>query len=471
MTKQVEVAIIGAGSAGLAARAEVAKQTDDYVVIDGGALGTTCARVGCMPSKALIQVAHAIEAQKRLEAQGIVSARQDAVDAVQIMRHVRRLRDRFVAGVMSGMEAWQDRLIRKRARFADRHTLDLGDETIRADKIIIATGSTPIVPKSWMPYREYLIDTDGFFDLETLPRSLAVIGLGPIGIELGQALSRLGVDVVAINLDKAIGGLTDPELQDVAWDCYSQDLEMRVGSAELHGVQGGKIRVGCRDEVWPVDRVLLAMGRRPAVQGLGLENLNVSLDERGIPVFDPATGRIGDLGVFIAGDVNGVRPILHEAADEGRIAGFNAMADQVTCFQKRVPLGITFCDPNIALIGTSHAELIDQDVAFVTGACDFQNQGRAVLMGDNRGKLHVYARKSDARILGAELIAPHGEHLAHLIAWTCACELGAAHILSMPFYHPVLEEGLRTAIRRAARQSDVPRPKFELFRCHDTHVG
>ena len=141
MTKKYDVAIIGAGTAGLTAQAEIAKHTDNYVVIDGGTLGTTCARVGCMPSKSLIAIAKAYHSQQGIEDLNLENTKAASPDYAKIMRRVRHLRDKFVGGVERDMQSWKDRLIRKHARFIDPNTLDLGDETVHADKIIIATGS------------------------------------------------------------------------------------------------------------------------------------------------------------------------------------------------------------------------------------------------------------------------------------------------------------------------------------------
>jgi dihydrolipoamide dehydrogenase len=471
MTKTYDAAIIGAGTAGLTARAEVAKQTDNYVVIDGGTLGTTCARVGCMPSKSLISIAKAYHSRQGLESLNLENTKAPLPDYAKIMRHVRHLRDQFVAGVERGMQPWHDHLIQKHARFIDPNTLDLGDETVHADKIIIATGSKPVIPESWRKYAKYLMDTDRLFELETLPHSVAVFGLGPVGVELAQALSRIGIDVTCVTQSKAIGGLTDPDIQSYAFQRLSQKMNIRIGSAEIVGENGGRLTVGCGDETWNPDRVLAAVGRRPALDGLGLENLGVKLDSRGIPLFDENTFQIENLPVFITGDANGLRPLLHEAADEGRIAGYNAMAKEVNCFQKRIYLGITFSEPNIAVIGKSYQSLIQDKTDFVIGESDYEHQGRAIIMGQNEGRVRLYARKTDSLLLGAELIAPHGEHLAHLLAWAIGFGMRATDILSMPFYHPVLEEGLRSAFRKAAHKSMMPKPQFEMLRCQASVTG
>lgn len=469
--KRYKVAIIGAGTAGLSARGEVQKVTDDYVVIDDGILGTTCARVGCMPSKVLIQVANDFHRREAFEAEGIRGGEGLRVDTQAVMEHVRALRDRFVRGVLGGMESWQDHLIAKRARIVGDHLIDLGDEQIEAESIVIATGSSPILPGPWAPFRHRLIDTNAFFELPDLPRRVAVIGLGVIGLELGQALHRLGVEVVAISLDKAYGGLSDPALQDYAHEAFSSEFPVHLSGVRALREEGEDLVLELEDgTALAVDGALLSVGRRPNLVGLGLEELGVPFENR-LPVFDASTFRVSGKDWYFVGDVNGTRPLLHEAADEGRIAGYNAVHDEDQCFRRRTGLGVTFSAPNIATVGRSHRELVADGVDFITGEVSYEGQGRAIVKLEELGQLHVYADKHTGQLLGSELIAPEGEHLAHLLAWAIAAGLGVRQALTLPFYHPVLEEGLRTALRHAARQLDDAPPPLEVLRCADPPVG
>lgn len=470
MATQYDVAIIGAGTAGLTARAEVVKKTENYVVIDDGALGTTCARVGCMPSKALISVANAFYEHAKLAHLGVKRGNVLNPDSEAVMAHVRRLRDDFSGGVRNSMEEWKEKLIQKRARFLDENTLDLEGVRIKADKIIIATGAKPVMPDKWKPYDAYLLDTERLFNLKKLPNSLSVFGLGPVGIEMGQALSRLGVSVKAVNRSRRIGGLTDPKLQKIASHLFSEAFQVYQGDAIIEGEAKNGLRVGCEDERWAADKVLLSLGRAPAIGQLGLENLGADLDEKGMPLFDETTLKVDNLPVFVAGDVNGFRPILHEAADEGRIAGFNAVAETPSCFQRRMPLQITFSSPNIAVVGQSWEALTAKGTPFVTGTADFETSGRARMSLSNKGAAHIYADKKDGTLLGAEMIAPAGEHLAHLMAWAISSNMTAREVLTMPIYHPVIEESLRSAFREIVKQIQSAKPEFEMFRCQDTPV-
>src|SRR5690606_9749459 len=197
------------------------------------------------------------------------------------------------------------------------------------------------------------------------------------------------------------------------------------------------------------DYALVATGRRPNVDRLDLHLTSLALDGRGVPVFDRTTMQAGESAIFIAGDANADAPLLHEAADEGRIAGMNAARyPDVRPGQRRAPLGVVFSDPQIALVGASYGSL--PAGSFVTGEVDFGDQGRSRVMLKNKGMLHVYADIESGRFLGAEMVGPSAEHIGHLLAWAAQQQLTVAQMLDMPFYHPVVEDGVRTALRDAA---------------------
>jgi dihydrolipoamide dehydrogenase len=196
------------------------------------------------------------------------------------------------------------------------------------------------------------------------------------------------------------------------------------------------------------DYLLAATGRTANVAGLGLAQTTLATDARGVPLFDRSTLRCGNSSVFIAGDVNNDVPLLHEAADEGRIAGENAAKfPSVRPGLRRALLSVVFTDPQIAIVGGGWTHL--RDTSHVVGEVSFANQGRSRVMLRNKGLLHVYAERDSGLFLGAEMIGPDAEHIGHLLAWGLQMKLTVAQMLEMPFYHPVVEEGLRTALRDA----------------------
>lgn len=468
-TTTTDVAVIGAGTAGLAAYRAAVSAGKRAVIIEAGPHGTTCARVGCMPSKLLIAAAEAAHATHRWNEFGLRMEGRVRVDGEAVMARVRRERDRFVGFVLRGVEALPAAdVLHGRARFVDPRTLQIDDHTtVRFSTAVIATGSTPVVPAALRPAADRLVVNDDVFDWTALPRSVAVFGPGVIGLELGQALHRLGVRVRLFGRGSGIGPLTDPAIRQYAARTYAEefylDTDARIDAIER--VDGGVAlryvdRTG-RAVHEHVDYVIAATGRTPNLRGLGLEHAGLALDANGVPVYDRATMQCGTSPVFIAGDVNDDVPLLHEAADEGRIAGENAAAyPRVRAGLRRAPLAIVFSDPQIAIAGASHASL-DPDT-HVTGSVSFEDQGRSRVMLRNRGLLHVYADRATGRLLGAEMIGPDAEHLAHLLAWAVQSRLTVEEALQRPFYHPVVEEGLRTALRDAAaklRSSGLPIPR------------
>ncbi len=460
--RDVDVAVIGAGSAGMRAFRAARAWTQSVVMIEGGAYGTTCARVGCMPSKLLIAAAESAHAVRQAPEFGVNTGGVD-IDGVAVMDRVRRERDRFVGFVVDTVESFpEEQRIRGMARFLDDHRIQVGDHTIvNAKRIVIATGSTPTYPAFFAELGDRLVVNDDIFEWRDLPKSVAVFGPGAIGLELGQALSRLGVDVLMFGLGGRVGPLTDPKVMESATQAFSAEFYLDA-DAKVHSMvrvdDGVSIEYDDHDgetRVTTVDYVIAATGRVPNVSSLGLENTSLPLDEKGIPEFDAETLQIGRSSVFIAGDVNNDRPVLHEAADEGTIAGDNAgRYPDVRPGLRRSPLGIVFTDPQIAMVGSTFSELSQRDI--VVGAVSFADQGRSRVMLKNQGLLRVYADPDDGRFLGAEMFGPRAEHLGHLLAWAHQSNMTIGQMLEMPFYHPVIEEGLRTALRNADKQLRQP---------------
>ncbi len=456
-TIQTDVAVIGAGTAGLAAYRAAIAAGKRAVVIEGGPYGTTCARVGCMPSKLLIAAAEAAHEARHTAAFGVHVDGPVRIDGREVMARVRAERDRFVGFVVRGVEGIPEAdRVRGYARFIDNTVLEVGDDTVvRASRVVIATGSSPAVPPPFQVFGDRLIVNDDVFAWEDLPASVVVFGPGVIGLELGQALSRLGVRVRVFGVSGSLGPLTDPAIRAYAAQTFNDEFylnpDAKVTDMRREGDEAVITYVG-RDGNTVTERfdyVLAATGRKPNVRGLGLENTALALDSRGVPVFDPATLQCGDAPVFIAGDANDVLPLLHEAADEGRLAGENAAAwPAVKPLVRRAPLAVVFSDPQIAMVGQRYADLTPD--TFVTGEVSFEDQGRSRVMLKNRGLMHVYADRASGRFLGAEWTGPRAENIAHLLAWSYQQGLTIAQMLAMPFYHPVVEEGLRTALRDAA---------------------
>ena len=472
---QVDVAVIGAGTAGLAAYRAAKAAGASAAIIEGGDYGTTCARVGCMPSKLLIAAAEAAHAVGRAPGFGIHVDGVTRIDGCEVMDRVRRERDRFVGLVLREVQEIPDAdRIRGHARFVNNHTIAVADHTsVSAKSAVIATGSQATYSDSFKTLGDRLIISDEVFDWHDLPKAVAVIGPGIIGLELGQALHRLGVHVAVLGRGGRVGPISDPEIRAYAIATFNEEFTLEP-DAHIAAMQRDGDRVTIRragpdgseagsQKTEYFDYVLAATGRTPNVTGMGLDETTLKLDAKGVPSFDPVTTRTASADaaspIFIAGDASNFIPLLHEAADEGSIAGENAarlaLHKQVNPGLRRAPIGVVFTDPQIGIVGGGFHSM--KRATFATGQASFEDQGRSRILLKNKGLLNVYGDLATGRFLGAEMLAPAAEHLAHLLSWALQNKMTLAQMLEMPFYHPVIEEGLRAALRDLHTKLSVKR--------------
>lgn len=462
---EVDVAVIGAGSAGLVAhRQALANGAERVVLIEGGPYGTTCARAGCMPSKLLIAAAEAAEQLRAAEQFG-VKATGIEIDGAAVMARVQRERDRFVNFVVESTEQIDpSQRLHGWARFVGPTTLEVQtdkDEQVRvaAKAVVIAAGTSPSIPPSLRGLGDRLLTSDSVFDLPTLPKSIAVVGAGVIGLELGQAMHRLGVETRIFGISERMPLVSSAVMQAEARELFAARLDLNLGVRELQAqARDGGVVISWTDadgraREASFEYVLAATGRRPNLARLELQHAGVELDERGSPKhWDERTTQIGDSPLFLAGDISGAHQLLHEAAAEGRIAGTNAARfPEVRAHVRQVPLGIMFSDPNVAIVGQIPSP-DGEGCEWEAGEVDYANQGRARVIAQGHGRVRIYARRSCGTLIGAEMIGPRVEHMAHLLAWSIEQGMSVQRAQAMPFYHPTVEEGLRTAIHALARK-------------------
>lgn len=478
VTRKVAVAVIGAGTAGQNAFRQASKIYDDIVIINEGFWTTTCIAVGCMPSKLLIAAADRAYDTNHSAEFGIHATAR--IDGKQVMQRVRDERSHFASYIEKQVDSWPDhKKIAGHAHINGQGLIEVNDEVIEASKIIVATGSSPFIPEGWADkLGDRILTSDTVFELTDLPKSMAVIGAGSIGLELAQAFSRLGVDVTLFNHAKRVAGLKDDDINNKAIDCLSGELTMHLGSEikEL-GTQeneGNKGTVAFIDyensagasQQWQGEYVLVATGRRNNIKQLGIENLGVELDDKNRPKnLSKKTGQIGDSNVYIVGDANAHIPLLHVASDEGFSAGSMVCKNNDDAYIRppAIPFSIVFCSPQIVNVGKSLPEIQqDSSLEYVIGSVSFDNQGRSRVMGVNCGLLHIYGCKKTDRVLGASMVGPDAEYVGHILATAITNDLSIKDLLDTPFYHPTILEGLRTALRDVQYKMEIP------YQSHDT---
>ena len=460
MTKLTcDVAIIGAGTAGLAAERSARRNGAKTLLIDEGFGGTTCASVGCMPSKLLIAAGNAMHAVEHAAVFGVEASGK--VDGVAVMARVRKERDAFVAGVEKSIDKLPAEVkVEARAKFAGATILSLSDgREVHAKSVVIATGSSPAIPEMFDGVRDRVLTNESIFDLKDLPESLGVIGAGALGLEMAQAMARLGVDTMVFDTGETIGGLKDRYVAEAYHAILSREMPILLGVELTVEPDGDGVKLawsGSASGEQRFDYLLVATGRPPRIKDIGLETTGLALDEHGMPDYDCETMQCGTAPIFIAGDADHDRAVLHEASAEGMIAGRNAASyPEVTPGKRTVPFAITFTHPNVAVIGKIAK---DDDADTVIGTASYDDQGRAKVEACNAGLVRFYADRRDGRLTGATMAGPAVEHSAHLIAWAIQSGWTATEVLDLPIYHPTFEEGMKGALRSICAEVHAPTP-------------
>lgn len=456
-----DVAVIGAGTAGIAAERAARKAGARTLLIDPEFRGTLCANTGCMPSKLLIAASHAAHAARRAPVFGVHPG-DPVIDGPAVMTRVRAERDRFVEFTRESFDDLPEgTAVRARARFVGPTELALDDgRRVRARAVVIATGSFALVPEPFRDLGPRVLTNETVFELPDLPDSLAVIGGGPIGLELAQAMGRLGVPVTLFDQGTRLGKARCDVVHDTLQTAIARDVTLCLGVETTPTADDNGIRLAWTGDMQGeqvFSHVLVAVGRPPNLKGLGLDASGLDLDDHGTPKFDRTTMQCGSAPVFMAGDANADATLLHEASTEGAIAGTNAATfPDVTPGERSPTFALTFTDPPLASVGTGPGDGV------ICGRSDYSDQGRARAEARAEGVVTLYA-DAQGRLSGADLCCPGADHLGHLLAWSVQSGATATGLLSMPFYHPTLEEGLKTALRQICRDTRQPEPAGRDF--------
>lgn len=445
-----DLIIIGAGTAGLSALKEAKKYTKNVFLIHEGETGTTCARVGCMPSKSLIHAAKLYDSRKKMHDAGILGSESLIADIPRVMQGVRDKRDHFVSHMKDETESLKDFIIEGTATYESPTTIRANGRLYHTKASIIATGSSPFVPLKYRDFEQHIITTDTLFERRDLPKRMAVIGLGAIGLEISQALAKLGIDITAINKNKKVGVVNDPKINKTILEALAEDMKIWLNTdPDISQTKSGLV-LQTKTKQTTVDAIFMSAGRKPNLNKLGLKRIGIDTNGTGVPPFNRYTMQISGEPIYMAGDVTDERTILHEASDEGRRAAYHALNSGSGHSPRYPNLQIIFTKPVTAIVGETEHSMRHDNI--VTGDVDFETQGRAKIEGENFGKIRLFADQESGYFRGAEIMAPAAEHLAHFLASALTQHLTVSEILKTPFYHPSLAEGLKTALKNVEKK-------------------
>jgi dihydrolipoamide dehydrogenase len=444
--KKHDLVVIGAGPGGYAAAIRAAQLGLDTACVEKEPrLGGTCLRVGCIPSKALLESSEKFaEARNGLAVHG-VQVKGTELDLKAMMGRKDGIVTMLTDGIAGLFKANKVTRYEGTARLDGPGRVLVGEQEILADRIIIATGSSSAPLRGVETDGDRIGDSTAALAWPEVPKKLVVIGAGYIGLELGSVWSRLGAEVTMVEYLKRIVPGTDGEIARVALQLFKKqglkfELGAKVTGARVKGKQA-VVEIEGREPL-TADRVLLAVGRRPHTEGLNLDSAGVTRDERGFIKVDDQHQAAP--GVWAVGDVVGGLLLAHKATDEG-VAVAERLAGKAGHFDANIVPAVCYTDPEIAGVGRTEEELKDGGVPFNKGVYSFRSNGRAMALDRSEGRVKILAHKETDRVLGVHIIGPRAGDLIAEAAAAMAFGASAEDIGRVCHAHPTLAEVVKEA--------------------------
>jgi dihydrolipoamide dehydrogenase len=449
--------VIGGGPGGYVCAIRAGQLGIDTVIVESTKLGGTCLTVGCIPSKAMIHVAE--EFEKASHAAGNrtpfgLTAAEPKLDLKQAVAWKDGIVQRLNNGVAALLRKAKVKIVHGRARFKDGKTVlvetETGPRTIRAETIVIATGSVPVELPS-LPFGGNVISSTGALALTELPRRLTVVGGGYIGLELGIAFAKLGSRVTVVEAQDKILPLYDSELTGrVAKKLVGLGVVVLLG-AKARGVtpKGDALMVETaegQERRIASDKILVTVGRAPATSGLGLEELVLDMDGRFIRIGERCETSMR--GIYAIGDVTGEPMLAHRAMAQGEMVA-EIVAGLPRAWDKRCIPAICFTDPEIVSVGLSPEEAKRAGLDVRIGQFPFAANGRAMTRDAEQGFVRIVAQAGTQAVLGIQAVGSAVSELS--TAFALAIEMGATlqDIAGTIHAHPTLGEGFQEAALKA----------------------
>jgi pyruvate/2-oxoglutarate dehydrogenase complex dihydrolipoamide dehydrogenase (E3) component len=451
-----DICVIGAGSAGLSVAAGAAQLGADTVLIEEGAMGGDCLNFGCVPSKALLAAAHAAVQHRHAASFGIDAA-APTVDRAAVARHVRDV----IAAIAphDSVERFTKlgvTVIKARGRFVDRDTVEAGDARIKARRFVLAIGSSAFVPPITGLDRVPFLTNETVFDRVAEIRDLIVLGGGPIGVEMAQAFARLGARVQLVEMGKLLPRDDAAAAALVRAALIADGVELHeAATATEAAMAGDRVRLACRDAAGQVTwleggHLLVAVGRKPRVDGIGLDAAGIAFGPKGIAV--DAGMRTGNRRVYAIGDCTGGPAFTHVAGAQAALVIRSALFRLPARFDTRSLPWVTYADPELAQVGLTEAAAREAGLGPVITRVELAENDRARAERVAGGFVKVVSDRR-GHILGVTIVGPQaGELLAPwCLAMSRRLKLSALAGLLLPY--PTLSE----VSKRAAGQFYAPR--------------
>lgn len=444
--KRRNLVILGGGAGGLVV-ASVAAQLGLKVTLIEKAdkLGGDCLHYGCVPSKTLIHAARVASLMRRGSEFGLPAC-DVKVDLGKVADHVQSVIERIqVHDDPERFRSYGCEVIFAAASFIDSHKVQVNDEVIRGRRFVIATGSQPFIPPIEGLEEAGYLTNENLFSLRDLPARLVVLGGGPVGLEMAQAFARLGSHVTVVERLPHLLPQEDPEVADtLKAQLESEGLIIHTTTAvERVSREGDTTQVGCSEGlVIETDALLVAVGRRPVVDGLGLDVAGVVHSAKGIPV--DRRQRTSQKHIFACGDVCGPYPLTHMAEYQAGIVISNAIFRVPKKTDYRVVPWVTYTDPELARVGMTEQQARDKGIEPEVLRFPFQDIDRAITDRETSGLAKLVVHKG--KILGASILGPHAGELIHEIVLAMKTGAGIGDISATIHAYPTLAQVNRRVV-------------------------
>ncbi|HYN12049.1 MAG TPA: FAD-containing oxidoreductase [Burkholderiales bacterium] len=419
MPSAFDALIIGTGQAGPALAARLAGAGQKVAVIERARFGGTCVNDGCTPTKTLVASAYAARLARRAAEYGV-----EVPGAVRVdMKRVKARKDAVVASSTQSVEKWMRELKGAKvytghARFTGTSTVKVNDEELRADRIFVNVGGRPLIPK--MPGIDKLpyLTNQSIMDVDFLPEHLLVVGGSYIGLEFAQMYRRFGSRVSVVEMAPRLIGREDEDVSQAVKEILEAEgidvlLNAECLTAEKDG-SGIAVGLECKDGE-PKARgthLLLAVGRVPNTDDLGLDAAGIKTDQRGYIEVDEAL-RTSNPRVWALGDCNGKGAFTHTSYNDYEIVADNLLTNAGRKWTDRIPAYALYTDPPLGRVGMSEAEIKKNRIKALVGKRPMSRVARAVEKGETQGFLKIHVEAGSKRILGAALLGTGGDEAVH----------------------------------------------------------
>ena len=445
------LAILGGGPAGYVAAVRARQLGAEVTLVEMDALGGTCLNRGCIPSKVLLKSAELIRQAQRLSEFG-VEAEFRGVNWPQVIRRKGQVVSQGVRGVAHLMKENGVRVVAGRGRLADGKSIVVdtgeGEETIAADRLLIATGS--VAARLALPGFDSpgVVTSAELLDAEEIPGSLAIIGAGYVGAEFADIFEAAGAKVTIIEmLPRLLPGMDEEIAAELARAFRRRKIEMHFGArvtevARHDGKHAVRFTKDGAEHEAEADVVLSAVGRRPNTEDIGLEAAGIAMEGGGVKV--NARMETDVPGVYAAGDVIGGVMLAHVASAEGKVAVANALGRRVEMDYRAIPSAV-YTHPEVGSAGLAEAEAHERGIAVKVGRFFFRGAGKARAEGEREGLVKIVADAESGKVLGGHICGPHATDLVHELVLAIHLGATAEQVGEMVHAHPTLTEPIMEA--------------------------